>query len=173
MAKKAKKQKISIVGIAIVAVIAVCAILAIVGVCIDEWTTTESLAGLKVNTSFSDYIELAEKERDVQGGISDIIGSKVENDSLLQPMVAFGLIAVVAAGVLLVLAVLGLFVKGGLFRTLVGIMGFVTLAAGIISIAITASFCGDFLILGAGAILTAVGAMGAGLAGAARMFIKK
>ena len=173
MAKKAKKSKISVVGIGIAAVIVVCLVLSIVGVCIDTWTTTEELLGKTIDMSFSDYSERAESIRDAKESASEW-GIEIESDSLLQPMVAFGYIAVIAAAVVALLYVLKLFVKAGIFRFLTGGVGVLTFVAGIILIAITASFCNDSsLVVGAGAILTSVGAMGAGLAGATALFLKK
>lgn len=171
MAKKSKKSKISIASIAVAALAVVCLVLAIVGVCIDEWTTTEEVFGAKASVSFSDYSETASKLQDAKDTASDW-GFEIEDDSKLTPMVAFGYIAVIAAAAVAALAILNLLLKGKIFSLLTGIIGIAALAVGVISIALTASFCGDYLVVGTGAILTAVGAMGAGLAGASKFVLK-
>ena len=188
---KAKKKKIGIVDIVVLGVLVVCLVLSIVGLSIDQWTTTEEVFGKTGDVSFGDYSEIvAEKNEvkgdtndalgdDIMGGLDDIFGdSELAQDAKakeakLDAMVAFGYITVILVAVTLVLYVLKMFLKAGLFRFLVLVAGALTLLSGVLAIAMTAAFCGEALLIGAGAALLAVGGMLGGLAGGASFFLSK
>ena len=61
----------------------------------------------------------------------------------------------------------------GFFRFIVLAAGVLALVAGIVAIAITAAFCGELLIVGAGAALLAVGGILGGLTAGAGFFLGK
>lgn len=188
---KAKKKKIGIVDIVVLGVLVVCLVLSIVGLSIDQWTTTEEVFGKKMSQSFSDYSDLVAQKNEDKQEIEDspigdffgnIAGEFEETDfgaelkgkeAKLDAMVAFGYITVILVAVTLVLYVLKMFLKAGLFRFLVLVAGALTLISGVLAIAMTAAFCGEALLIGAGAALLAVGGMLGGLAGAASFFLSK
>lgn len=183
---KAKKKKIGIVDIVVLGVLVVCLVLSIVGLSIDQWTTTEEVFGKKMSQSFSDYSDLVAQKNEDKQEIEDspigdffgnIAGEFEETDfgaelkgkeAKLDAMVAFGYITVILVAVTLVLYVLKMFLKAGLFRFLVLVAGALTLISGVLAIAMTAAFCGEALLIGAGAALLAVGGMLGGLAGVRR-----
>lgn len=188
---KAKKKKIGIVDIVVLGVLVVCLVLSIVGLSIDQWTTTEEVFGKKMSQSFSDYSDLVAQKNEDKQEIEDspigdffgnIAGEFEETDfgaelkgkeAKLDAMVAFGYITVILVAVTLVLYVLKMFLKAGLFRFLVLVAGALTLISGVLAIAMTAAFCGEALLIGAGAALLAVGGMLGGLAGGASFFLSK
>lgn len=188
---KAKKKKIGIVDIVVLGVLVVCLVLSIVGLSIDQWTTTEEVLGKKASQSFSDYSDLVAQKNEAKQEIEDSLfgdffGSLVdkaeetdlgaelkEREGERDAMVAFGYITVILVAVTLVLYVLKMFLKAGLFRFLVLVAGVLTLISGVLAIAMTAAFCGEALLIGAGAALLAVGGMLGGLAGAASFFLSK
>ena len=188
---KAKKKKIGIVDIVVLGVLVVCLVLSIVGLSIDQWTTTEEVFGKKMSQSFSDYSDLVAQKNEDKQEIEDspigdffgnIAGEFEETDfgaelkgkeAKLDAMVAFGYITVILVAVTLVLYVLKMFLKAGLFRFLVLVAGSLTLISGVLAIAMTAAFCGEALLIGAGAALLAVGGMLGGLAGGASFFLSK
>lgn len=188
---KAKKKKIGIVDIVVLGVLVVCLVLSIVGLSIDQWTTTEEVLGKKASQSFSDYSDLVTEKNEAKQEIEDSLfgdffGSLVdkaeetdlgaelkEREGERDAMVAFGYITVILVAVTLVLYVLKMFLKAGLFRFLVLVAGVLTLISGVLAIAMTAAFCGEALLIGAGAALLAVGGMLGGLAGAASFFLSK
>ena len=94
-------------------------------------------------------------------------------EAKLDAMVAFGYITVILVAVTLALYVLKMFLKAGFFRFLVLVAGALTLISGVLAIAMTAAFCGEALLIGAGAALLAVGGMLGGLAGGASFFLSK
>lgn len=188
---KAKKKKIGIVDIVVLGVLVVCLVLSIVGLSIDQWTTTEEVFGSKASQSFSDYSDLVAQKNEDKQEIEDspigdffgnIAGEFEETDfgaelkgkeAKLDAMVAFGYITVILVAVTLALYVLKMFLKAGFFRFLVLVAGALTLISGVLAIAMTAAFCGEALLIGAGAALLAVGGMLGGLAGAASFFLSK
>ncbi len=188
---KAKKKKIGIVDIVVLGVLVVCLVLSIVGLSIDQWTTTEEVLGRKASQSFSDYSDMVVEKNEAKqeaedspiggiiGGIADEIGETDFGAELkgkegeLDAMVAFGYITVILVAVTLVLYVLKMFLKAGLFRFLVLVAGALTLISGVLAIAMTAAVCGEALLVGAGAALLAVGGMLGGLAGGASFFLSK
>lgn len=188
---KAKKKKIGIVDIVVLGVLVVCLVLSIVGLSIDQWTTTEEVFGKKMSQSFSDYSDLVAQKNEDKQEIEDspigdffgnIAGEFEETDfgaelkgkeGEIDAMVAFGYITVILVAVTLVLYVLKMFLKAGLFRFLVLVAGALTLISGVLAIAMTAAFCGEALLIGAGAALLAVGGMLGGLAGGASFFLSK
>lgn len=188
---KAKKKKIGIVDIVVLGVLVVCLVLSIVGLSIDQWTTTEEVLGKKASQSFSYYSDLVTEKNEAKqeiedspvgdfiGGIADKaeetdLGAKLKGrEDNRAAMVAFGYITVILVAVTLVLYVLKMFLKAGLFRFLVLVAGALTLLSGVLAIAMTAAFCGEALLIGAGAALLAVGGMLGGLAGGASFFLSK
>lgn len=188
---KAKKKKIGIVDIVVLGVLVVCLVLSIVGLSIDQWTTTEEVFGKKMSQSFSDYSDLVAQKNEDKQEIEDspigdffgnIAGEFEETDfgaelkgkeGEIDAMVAFGYITVILVAVTLVLYLLKMFLKAGLFRFLVLVAGALTLISGVLAIAMTAAFCGEALLIGAGAALLAVGGMLGGLAGGASFFLSK
>ena len=188
---KAKKKKIGIVDIVVLGVLVVCLVLSIVGLSIDQWTTTEEVFGKKMSQSFSDYSDLVAQKNEDKQEIEDspigdffgnIAGEFEETDfgaelkgkeGEIDAMVAFGYITVILVAVTLVLYLLKMFLKAGLFRFLVLVAGALTLLSGVLAIAMTAAFCGEALLIGAGAALLAVGGMLGGLAGGASFFLSK
>ena len=188
---KAKKKKIGIVDIVVLGVLVVCLVLSIVGLSIDQWTTTEEVFGKKMSQSFSDYSDLVAQKNEDKQEIEDspigdffgnIAGEFEETDfgaelkgkeGEIDAMVAFGYITVILVAVTLVLYVLKMFLKAGFFRFLVLVAGALTLISGVLAIAMTAAFCGEALLIGAGAALLAVGGMLGGLAGGASFFLSK
>ena len=187
---KAKKKKIGIVDIVVLGVLVVCLVLSIVGLSIDQWTAYEIL-GRKSSQSFSDYsdmvVEKNEAKQEIEdssiggiiGGIADELeetdfGAELKGkEGEIDAMVAFGYITVILVAVTLVLYVLKMFLKAGLFRFLVLVAGALTLLSGVLAIAMTAAVCGEALLIGAGAALLAVGGMLGGLAGGASFFLSK
>ena len=125
---------------------------------------------------YSDSVigEEGEKVEDVEWG--EIFEDMESAESLKTVMVVFGYIAVIAVCALAVLYLLKMVLNFGLMRFLVGILGIVTLAAGAVLTGVTASYCSDFignaeifgqsgeLVMGVGAYLSCIGAMGGGLA---------
>lgn len=198
---KAKKKKIGIVDIVVLGVLVVCLVLSIVGLSIDQWTTYEKLDG---GFSFADYFDEAKKQNESMEAIQSKIDDAEERLSKLEglpgyeviekelddlqkeynefrlensktiAMVAFAIITVILVAVTLVLYVLKMFLKAGLFRFLVLVAGVLALIAGIITIALVPGVAEiAFAVVGAGAALLAVGGMLGGLAGAASFFLSK
>ena len=174
------KQKASMLGIIMgLVVLAMCA-MAVAGLAIDEWTVynIDTVLGEKsVSVPFGDYSvigEEGEKVEDVEWG--EIFEDMESAESLKTVMVVFGYIAVIALCALAVLYLLKMVLNFGLMRFLVGILGIVTLAAGAVLTGVTASYCSGFignaeifgqsgeLVMGVGAYLSCIGAMGGGLA---------
>ena len=176
------KQKASMLGIIMgLVVLAMCA-MAVAGLAIDEWTVynIDTVLGEdSVSIPFGDYSdsvigEEGEKVEDVEWG--EIFEDMESAESLKTVMVVFGYIAVIALCALTVLYLLKMVLNFGLMRFLVGILGIVTLAAGAVLTGVTASYCSDFignaeifgqsgeLVMGVGAYLSCIGAMGGGLA---------
>lgn len=173
------KQKASMLGIIMgLVVLAMCA-MAVAGLAIDEWTVynIDTVLGEdSVSVPFGDYSdsvigEEGEKVEDIE------ISFDTENPAAMRTvMVVFGYIAVIALCALAVLYLLKMVLNFGLMRFLVGILGIVTLAAGAVLTGVTASYCSDFignaeifgqsgeLVMGVGAYLSCIGAMGGGLA---------
>lgn len=185
------KKKIGIIDFVVLGVLVVCLVLAIVGLTIDQWTTTEEVFGKTVDVSFGDYSEIVVEKNemkgdtndalgdDIMGGLDDIFGdselvqdAKAE-EAKLDAMVAFGYITVILVAVTLALYVLKMFLKAGFFRFLVLVAGALTLISGVLAIAMTAAYCGEVLLVGAGAALLAVGGMLGGLSGVASFFFGK
>lgn len=177
------KKKIGIVDFVILGILVVCLVLAIVGLSIDQWTTTD---GIQMDVSFGDYSEMAQNINETNNEVDDALGdwggifddtevaqSANEKNAELNAMVAFGYITVILIAATLVLYVLKMFLKAGLFRILAGIAGILTLISGVLAIAMTAAVCGEIFVIGAGAGLLAAGGMLAGLAGGSALFIKK
>ena len=189
---KAKKKKIGIVDIVVLGVLVVCLVLSIVGLTIDQWTTTEEVFGETMDVPFSEYSDaVVEKNEakdevndalgdDIMSGLDDMFGdselvqdAKAE-EAKLDAMVAFGYITVILVAVTLVLYVLKMFLKAGLFRFLVLVAGILTLISGIITIALVPGIAElSYMVVGAGAALLAVGGMLGGIAGGASFFLSK
>ena len=198
---KAKKKKIGIVDIVVLGVLVVCLVLSIVGLSIDQWTTFEDIDG---GFSFADYFDEAKKQNESMEAIQSKIDDAEEQLSKLEglpgydliekelddlqkeynefrlensktiAMVAFAIITVILVAVTLVLYVLKMFLKAGLFRFLVLVAGVLALIAGIITIALVPGVAEiTFMVVGAGAALLAVGGMLGGLAGGASFFLSK
>lgn len=185
------KKKIGIIDFVVLGVLVVCLVLAIVGLTIDQWTTTEEVFGKTGDVSFGDYSEMVVEKNEAKQEIEDSpiggiigsitdeagetdIGSKLKGkEGELDAMVAFGYITVILVAVTLVLYVLKMFLKAGFFRFLVLVAGALTLISGVLAIAMTAAYCGEVLLVGAGAALLAVGGMLGGLAGGASFFLSK
>ena len=181
------KKKIGVIDFVVLGVLVVCLVLAIVGLSVDNWTTSEEVFGKTMDVPFSKYSDaVVEKNEakdeigdDIMGGFDDIFGdSEFAQDAKaeqakLDAMVAFGYITVILVAVTLVLYVLKMFLKAGLFRFLVLVAGVLTLISGVLAIAMTAAFCGEALLVGAGAALLAVGGMLGGIAGGASFFLSK
>lgn len=185
------KKKIGVIDFVVLGVLVVCLVLSIVGLTIDQWTTTEEVFGETMDVPFSEYSDaVVEKNEakdeinealgdDIMGGLDDMFGdselvqdAKAE-EAKLDAMVAFGYITVILVAVTLVLYVLKMFLKAGLFRFLVLVAGVLTLISGVLAIAMTAAFCGEALLVGAGAALLAVGGMLGGIVGGASFFLSK
>lgn len=198
---KAKKKKIGIVDIVVLGVLVVCLVLSIVGLSIDQWTAYEEIDG---GFSFADYFDEAKKQNERMEAIQSKIDDAEERLSKLEglpgyeviekelddlqkeynefrlensktiAMVAFAIITVILVAVTLVLYVLKMFLKAGLFRFLVLVAGVLALIAGIITIALVPGVAEiAFAVVGAGAALLAVGGMLGGLAGGASFFLSK
>ena len=175
---KAKKKKKSTLGYVMLAVVLVFAILAVVGIFLD-WTVTqlngETIEGSGV--TLSDYQKSAE-----------IAGKFGIEESTAEALCAVGYLAVAAVCVLFAAYVIKQLFSVGLFRIIVIIGGVVTAVLGIVAIAYTASVVGDMstgsidigigelgnngAALGIGCYLTAIGAIGGGLAAALGSFKK-
>ena len=181
------KKKIGVIDFVVLGVLVVCLVLAIVGLSVDNWTTTEEVFGKTIDVPFSEYSDAVVEKNEakdeigdgIMGGLDDIFGdSELAQDAKaeeakLDAMVAFGYITVILVAVTLVLYVLKMFLKAGLFRFLVLVAGVLTLISGVLAIAMTAAFCGEALLVGAGAALLAVGGMLGGIAGGASFFLSK
>lgn len=185
------KKKIGIIDFVVLGVLVVCLVLAIVGLTIDQWTTTEEVFGKTADVSFGDYSEIVVNKNEAKGDINDALGDDImgglddifgdselaqdakAEEAKLDAMVAFGYITVILVAVTLALYVLKMFLKAGFFRFLVLVAGALTLISGVLAIAMTAAYCGEVLLVGAGAALLAVGGMLGGLAGGASFFLSK
>lgn len=185
------KKKIGIIDFVVLGVLVVCLVLAIVGLTIDQWTTTEEVFGKTGDVSFGDYSEMVVEKNEAKGDINDALGDDIMSglddifgdselvqdakaeEAKLDAMVAFGYITVILVAVTLALYVLKMFLKAGFFRFLVLVAGALTLISGVLAIAMTAAYCGEVLLVGAGAALLAVGGMLGGLSGVASFFFGK
>ena len=168
MAKKS--SKISVVSIVMVALVAVFLVLGIVGVCVDEYLKVEVADKTASTASFEELTDISEAYQDFKSelkgaGAEDVT---VEYADKLSAAVAFGYLAVIFSAVCLVMVILSLFFQGGLW-------GLLTLIA-IIMISTTSAYCAldptETLKFGAGAILLAVGSIGAGAATVVKKFVK-
>ena len=185
------KKKIGIIDFVVLGVLVVCLVLAIVGLTIDQWTTTEEVFGKTGDISFGDYSEMVVEKNEAKGDVNDALGDDIMSglddifgdselvqdakaeEAKLDAMVAFGYITVILVAVTLALYVLKMFLKAGFFRFLVLVAGALTLISGVLAIAMTAAYCGEVLLVGAGAALLAVGGMLGGLSGVASFFFGK
>lgn len=182
------KKKIGIVDFVILGILVVCLVLAIVGVSIDQWTTTEEVFGYTEDISFSDYLDRVSEMQDTinemeENGMDSAeaiewVDSMLEESGLgtlteMRAMVAFALITVLLLAVAAVICLLNIIFNIGFFRFIVLAAGVLALVAGIVAIAITAAFCGELLIVGAGAVLLAVGGILGGLTAGAGFFLGK
>ena len=180
---KAKKKKIGIVDIVVLGVLVVCLVLSIVGLSIDQWTKKQNESMEAIQSKIDDAEERLSKLEGLPG--YDLIEKELDDlqkeynefrleNSKTIAMVAFAIITVILVAVTLVLYVLKMFLKAGLFRFLVLVAGVLALIAGIITIALVPGVAEiAFAVVGAGAALLAVGGMLGGLAGAASFFLSK
>ena len=195
------KKKIGVIDFVVLGVLVVCLVLAIVGLSVDNWTTFEDY---DEGIAFADYLDSAKQQNEAMEKMQDNIDelkeqlSKLEGlpgydlieeqldqaqkeynefrleNSKMIAMVAFAIITVILVAVTLVLYVLKMFLKAGLFRFLVLVAGILTLISGIITIALVPGIAElSFTVVGAGAALLAVGGMLGGIAGGASFFLSK
>ena len=195
------KKKIGVIDFVVLGVLVVCLVLAIVGLSVDNWTTFEDY---DEGIAFADYLDSAKKQNEAMEKMQDHIDelkeqlSKLEGlpgydlieeqldqaqkeynefrleNSKMIAMVAFAIITVILVAVTLVLYVLKMFLKAGLFRFLVLVAGILTLISGIITIALVPGIAElSYMVVGAGAALLAVGGMLGGIAGGASFFLSK
>ena len=167
-------------------------------------TTEEGFMGETIDAPFADYLDSAKKQNEAMEKMQDHIDelkeqlSKLEGmpgydlieeqldqaqkdynefrleNSKMIAMVAFAIITVILVAVTLVLYVLKMFLKAGLFRFLVLVAGILTLISGIITIALVPGIAElSYMVVGAGAALLAVGGMLGGIAGGASFFLSK
>ena len=185
MAKAKGSRTVSFI---VLAALVVCLVLAIVGLSIDQWTTTEEVLGYTEDISFSDYLDKVSEMQDAinkmeeegmeSGEAIEWVDSMLEESGLgtlteMRAMVAFALITVLLLAVAAVICLLNIIFNIGFFRFIVLAAGVLALVAGIVAIAITAAFCGELLIVGAGAALLAVGGILGGLTAGAGFFLGK
>lgn len=185
MAKAKGSRTVSFI---VLAALVVCLVLAIVGLSIDQWTTTEEVFGQTKDISFSDYLDWVsemqdeinemEKEGMDSGEAIEYADSILEGMGFgtlteMRAMVAFALITVLLLAVAAVICLLNIIFNIGFFRFIVLAAGVLALVAGIVAIAITAAFCGELLIVGAGAALLAVGGILGGLTAGAGFLLGK
>ena len=195
------KKKIGVIDFVVLGVLVVCLVLAIVGLSVDNWTTFEDY---DEGIAFADYLDSAKKQNEAMEKMQDHIDelkeqlSKLEGlpgydlieeqldqaqkeynefrleNSKMIAMVAFAIITVILVAVTLVLYVLKMFLKAGLFRFLVLVAGILTLISGIITIALVPGIAElSYMVVGSGAALLAVGGMLGGIAGGASFFLSK
>ena len=167
-------------------------------------TSEEGFMGETMDASFADYLDSAKNQNKAMEEMQDSIDelkeqlSKLEGlpgydfveeqldqaqkeynefrleNSKMIAMVAFAIITVILVAVTLVLYVLKMFLKAGLFRFLVLVAGILTLISGIITIALVPGIAElSRMVVGAGAALLAVGGMLGGIAGGASFFLSK
>ena len=182
------KKKIGVIDFVVLGVLVVCLVLAIVGLSVDNWTTTEEVFGKTMDAPFADYLDL---NKEMQEDIDDLKDSGADTDEAikfademleemglgtlteLRLMVAFALITIIVLALLVVAYLLKMFLGLGFLRLVTLILGAVALISGVVAIAVTAAFCGELLLVGAGAALLAVGGMLGGIAGGASFFLSK
>ena len=168
------KKKIGVIDFVVLGVLVVCLVLAIVGLSVDNWTTTEEAFGKTMDAPFADYLDMnkemqesIDEFKDAGGDTDDAIefvDGMLEEMGLgtlteLRLMVAFALITIIVLALLVVAYLLKMFLGLGFLRFVTLILGAVALIGGVVAIAVTAAFCGEFLLVGAGAALLAVGGM--------------
>lgn len=176
MAKKS--SKISIVSIVMVALVAVFLVLGIVGVCVDEYLKVEVADKTASTASFEELTDISEAYQDFKSELKDAGAEDVtvEYADKLSAAVAFGYLAVIFSAVCLVMVILSLFFQGGLWGLLTLIAGIATVVIAIIMISTTSAYCAldptETLKFGTGAILLAVGSIGAGAATVVKKFVK-
>ena len=183
------KKKIGVIDFVVLGVLVVCLVLAIVGLSVDNWTTSEEgFMGETIDTPFADYLDM---NKDMQDHIDELKDMGADTDDAieyvdemleemglgtlteLRLMVAFALITIIVLALLVVAYLLKMFLGLGFLRFVTLILGAVALIGGVVAIAVTAAFCGEFLLVGAGAALLAVGGMLGGIAGGASFFLSK
>lgn len=183
MAKKS--SKISVVSIVMVALVAVFLVLGIAGVCVDEYLVgvQEELDVREPAGSFQDLTDGSKeyqewKEQAANLGMEE---ASLEYGEKLSSAVAFGYLAIILSAVCLVMVILSLFFQGGLWGLLTLVAGIATVVIAIIMISTTSAYCAELtdlstgvveLKMGAGAILLAVGSIGAGAATVVKKFVK-
>ncbi|CDE72066.1 unknown [Acidaminococcus sp. CAG:917] len=182
MAKKS--SKISVVSIVMVALVAVFLVLGIAGVCVDEYLVgvQEKLDVREPAGSFQDYTDLSNDYQELKADLSgEEIKVEYEYAEKLSAAVAFGYLAIILSAVCLVMVILSLFFQGGLWGLLTLIAGIATVVIAIIMISTTSAYCADAsgltgglyeIKMGTGAILLAVGSIGAGAATVVKKFVK-
>lgn len=177
MAKKS--SKISVVSIVMVALVAVFLVLGIAGVCVDEYLKVEVADKTVSTASFEELTDISEAYQDIKSelknaGAEDV--TVVEYADKLSAAVAFGYLAVILSAVCLVMVILSLFFQGGLWGLLTLIAGIATVVIAIIMISTTSAYCAlnptETLKFGTGAVLLAVGSIGAGAATVVKKFVK-
>ena len=198
MAKAKGSRTVSFI---VFAALVVCLVLAIIGLAIPQWTTikiNEDYADLvpdeaieEAESSFGDIVDYVtsdeykeemehlQKMKDtaeeigLEGEDLDMLNEAIRSMQESAAVVAFGLITVLLLAVAAVICLLNIIFNIGFFRFIVLAAGVLALVAGIIAIAITAAFCGELLIVGAGAVLLAVGGILGGLTAGAGFFLGK
>ena len=198
MAKAKGSRTVSFI---VFAALVVCLVLAIVGLAIPQWTTikiNEDYADLvpdevieEAESSFGDIVDYVtsdeykeemehlQKMKDtaeeigLEGEDLDMLNEAIRSMQESAAVVAFGLITVLLLAVAAVICLLNIIFNIGFFRFIVLAAGVLALVAGIVAIAITAAFCGELLIVGAGAALLAVGGILGGLTAGAGFFLGK
>ncbi len=169
------KKKASMLGIIMGIVVLIACALVITGIFVDEWTET-SLGEISLGEiSLESYNELYFS--DVAFSLSNIDWD--DSTSLGQAMVALAYLTAAIAIALAIIYLLKIVINFSLMRIITGIVGMLTLLAGIALIAVTASYCAETSVspdvlgslsfdlftnsIGLGAYLTSIGAMAGGL----------
>ena len=176
-------SKISVVSIVMVALVAVFLVLGIAGVCVDEYLVgvQEGLDVREPAGSFQDYTDASKEYQELKEEASKVDeDASLEYGEKLSSAVAFGYLAIILSAVCLVMVILSLFFQGGLWGLLTLIAGIATVVIAIIMISTTSAYCAEMtdlikiveLKMGAGAILLAVGSIGAGAATVVKKFVK-
>ena len=181
MAKKS--SKISVVSIVMVALVAVFLVLGIAGVCVDEYLKVEVADKTVATASFEQLTDDSEAYQDMKSELKEAGAEDftMESGEKCSAAVAFGYLAIILSAVCLVMVILSLFFQGGLWGLLTLIAGIATVVIAIIMISTTSAYCAEItdlasgaaeLKMGAGAILLAVGSIGAGAATVVKKFVK-
>lgn len=171
-------SKISVVSIVMVALVAVFLVLGIAGVCVDEYLKVEVADKTVATASFEQLTDDSEVYQDMKSELKEAGAEDftMESGEKCSAAVAFGYLAIILSAVCLVMVILSLFFQGGLWGLLTLVAGIATVVIAIIMISTTSAYCAldttESLKFGAGAILLAVGSIGAGAATVVKKFVK-